>query len=170
MLKRRLFFGAIFFGLFLASYGIGAYYKMPVSQAEVFLKQFQGQTEGIGALGIFFHNAYVALIMFVPGFGIAWGSYTGWQTGATFNALVVMDPVLSNISPFLVLLSTPFGVMELLAYSIGMSRSLILILTLIKRRQIKKEMILTGIEIGTATSILLVAALVEFYMTVNHPV
>jgi hypothetical protein len=93
---RAIFFG-IFVGVFLISYLIGAAYKMSDADTKNFLQDFQSETEGIDTLGIFSHNLTDALPMFVPGFGIAWGAYTAWSTGAAFNALLSQNHLLSRI-------------------------------------------------------------------------
>ena len=163
---RILFFG-VFFGLFLGAYSIGAASKMSAQDSQEFLKEFQDATSGIDGFGIFTHNVSIGLPMFVPGFGIAWGSYNAWSTGVSFNALVSQLPQLSNIPPLTILLVSPFGAMELVAYSIGMSRSFLLVWVLIKRQPLKKELRNTGIEIGISVVLLLIAAFVEFAMI--HP-
>jgi len=97
---------AISFGVFLASYMIGTAYKLSGEEAQTFLKEFQNVTQGIDAVGIFAHNTSVALPMFVPAFGIAWGSFTGWQTGAAFTAIVSQNPALADFPPILLLLAS----------------------------------------------------------------
>lgn len=160
---RAAAFGA-FVGIFLASYMIGTTYKMSEEETQSFLKDFQGATEGIDTVGIFVHNASIALPMFIPGFGAAWGSYTGWQTGAGFSALVSSNPALSDIQPISLLLVSPFGVLELAAYSVGMSRSFILVRRIIKKNPWKKEIRPALIEIGISMAILLVAGFIEYSM------
>jgi uncharacterized membrane protein SpoIIM required for sporulation len=164
---RAIFFG-IFVGVFLVSYLVGVAYKMSDEDAKNLLQDFQSVTQGIDMFGIFSHNLTDALPMFVPGFGIAWGAYTAWSTGAAFNALLSQNHLLSRISPIEIFLVSPFGIMELAAYSIGMSRSLILIFSLVKRRTLKHELKITGIEIGIAVGLLLVAAIIESYMVLHH--
>jgi hypothetical protein len=164
---RAIFF-AIFVGVFLASYSIGTISKMSEKDIQNFLQDFEYTTEGIDALGIFSNNLADALPMFVPGFGVAWGGYTAWSTGVGFTALLSQNHLLSRISPLAIFLASPFGIMELVAYSIGMSRSFLLVFTLVKRRAIKHELKNTGIEIGIASGVLLAAAFIEYYMVIHH--
>jgi uncharacterized membrane protein SpoIIM required for sporulation len=159
--RTRLASFGIFVGVFLLACTIGGSYKMSGEEQSNFLNQFQSATAGIDAIGIFTHNLTVALPMFIPGFGIAWGSFTAWSTGAAFDALIVNNPQLSSLSPTSLFLLSPFGVLELGAYSIGMSRSFTLIWRIIKRNPLKKEIRNTGIEIGISVAILLVAGFVE---------
>jgi hypothetical protein len=157
---RAITFG-VFFGIFLLSYMIGTTYKMSDDEAGKFLNDFQNATQGIDATGIFFHNSSVALPMFVPAFGAAWGSFTGWQTGAAFNAVVGANPALSNLSPLAPLLESPFGIIELGAYSIGMSRSFLLVWRIVKRNPLKKQIMPTVIEVGIVVALLLIGGFVE---------
>ncbi|MDE1725732.1 MAG: stage II sporulation protein M [Thaumarchaeota archaeon] len=160
--KKRIFIFGIFLGIFLLAYTVGTWYRMPEDDARKFLKEFHSTTKGIGAIGIFLHNSSVALPMFVPGFGVAWGAFTGWETGAGFRVLMIENPQLSNLPPIAIFLSSPFGVMELVAYSIGMSRSCLLVLLLIRRKGIRVQMRAAGIEIGIVLALLLVGGFVEY--------
>lgn len=139
---------------------------MPVTDEDAteFLKEFQLAIEGIDAVGIFAHNISIALPMFIPGFGIAWGGFAAWSTGFAFSALVTTTPELSQIPPLALLYLSPFGVMELVAYSIGMSRSFILIQTILKKKSIKLELTPTAIEVGIVIAFLLIGGFIEFMM------
>ena len=106
----------------------------------------------------------VALPMFVPGFGIAWGSFAAWSTGVAFRALVSTTPALAKLPPLAIIYLSPFGVMELIAYSIGMSRSFLLINTILKRQSLKQELRPTIIEIGIVFALLLGGAFIEYTM------
>jgi len=161
---RAIAFG-VFFGVFLASLMIGTTYKMSEDETKAFLEDFQNQTAGIDAYGIFFHNTSVALAMFIPAFGAGWGSFTGWQTGAGFNAIISSNPELAaKVSPLALIFLSPFGVMEIVAYSIGMSRSYLLVWRIIKKNPLKKEIIPTAIEVGIVVALLLVGGFVESSM------
>ena len=162
--KTRLLTFGIFAAIFLISYFIGTAYKMSSDELTSFLKDFQSSNAGIDSIGLFLHNASVALPMFIPAFGAAWGSFTGWQTGAGFEAMIASDSSLSGMSPLSLFLASPFGVLELGAYSLGMSRSFLLIWRIIKKDQLKKQIIPTLIEIGIAIVLLLIAGFIESYM------
>jgi len=162
--KKRVLVFLIFIGIFSLSYSIGTQSKLSDQDSKSFLKEFEKAVEGIDALGIFEHNASVALPMFIPGFGLAWGTFAAWSTGVAFNALVATNPLLSKIPPLALLYLSPFGVMELAAYSIGMSRSYLLIYAIIKKRPLKAELYRTGIEIGIILALLLAGAFIEYFM------
>lgn len=166
--KTRVISFGVFFGVFLASYMIGTTYKMSNDEAQAFLKDFQSATSGIDSFGIFLHNTSIALLMFVPAFGVAWGSFTGWETGAGFSALVITNPALATIQPITLLLLSPFGVMELVAYALGMSRSYHLVWRIIKKNPIRKEIIPTGIEVGIVIALLLIGGFIESSMISQH--
>ena len=167
--KGRVAAFVIFVGIFLAAFTIGTWYRMSEGEAKEFLAEFHSTTKGIGAVGIFMHNSSVALPMFVPGFGVAWGSFTGWETGAGFRVLLIENPQLSGLPPIAIFLASPFGVMELVAYSIGISRSYLLAWTLIRRRPIRVMIRPTLIEIGIVLALLLVGGLVEYSMIRQSP-
>ena len=136
-------------------------YKMSNEESNKFLNEFQSATAGIEAPGIFIHNISEALPMFIPAFGVAWGSFTAWSTGAAFGALIAKNSQLSSLPPATLFLFSPFGALEVIAYSIAMSRSYILVWRIIKKNPLKKEIRNTAIEIGTVAVILLVAGFVE---------
>jgi len=172
--KRFLLF-LIFVGIFSLSYLIGSQSKLSDEESKTFLKEFQKVVEGIDGIGIFEHNASVALPMFIPGFGVAWGSFAAWSTGVAFEALVSTTPTLAKIPSLALLYLSPFGVMELVAYSIGMSRSFLLITTIIRKKPLKNELRNTCIEIGIVLALLLIGGFIEYSMiqqfgsSVIHP-
>lgn len=158
----------IFVCIFLFSYSMGAIYKMSDEQTESFLKEFSKTTQGIGAIGIFLHNASDAILMFIPVAGVGFGVYIAGSTGAAFSAMAATNPQMSNLPPLALLLASPFGIMELVAYSIGMSRSFHLVWAIFKKNPLKKEIRHTMIEIGIVLILLLVAGIIESMMVNNH--
>ncbi|MDE1816041.1 MAG: stage II sporulation protein M [Thaumarchaeota archaeon] len=152
-------------GIFSTAYSIGSASNMSEQDSKSFIKEFEQAVEGIDAIGIFTHNASVALPMFIPGFGMAWGSFAAWSTGLAFKALVSTTPALAKLPPLAIIYLSPFGVMELIAYSIGMSRSFLLISIILKRKtSLKEEIRPTAIEIGIVIGLLLAAAFIEYAM------
>ncbi len=161
---RFLFF---IFGMivFIIAYSVGAtLVQINASQAEFIKTHFQEQIRGINQYGIFANNLRVALGMFIPGFGIALGTFSGFSTGLVFNALSTISPALSNISPLIAFL-TPFGILEIIAYGIAISRSGILSYQLVKdinkRNSWQKYVIPTVVEIAVVITILFIGAIVE---------
>ena len=148
----------------MTSFSIGAQIKISDEDSKAFLKEFQTAVEGIDAIGIFLHNSSIALPMFIPGFGVAWGLFAAASTGLAFSALASTTPILANIPPITILIASPFGVMELAAYSIGMSRSFILVWVIIKKNPVKQEIRPTIIEIGIVIALLLAGGFIEYIM------
>ncbi len=143
-------------------------YDVSDEEANAFVQEFLSQTNAIDGIGIFLNNSVASLPMFVPGFGIIWGAYTAWSTGFGFAAILVMAPGLSEIQPLSILYLSAFGLMELIAYSIAMSRSYHLLHILIKRTNlkstIKSTIKPTVMEIGVVVGLLLVAGFLEEFM------
>ena len=162
--KRRILVFLIFIAIFSIAYSIGSESKLSQSESKTFVKEFQHTVQGIDAIGIFTHNTTVALPMFVPGFGIVWGSFAAWSTGVAFEALVSTTPILAKLPPLAIIFLSPFGIMELVAYSIGMSRSFLLINAIIRKKPLIRELRQTGIEIGIVIGLLLTAGFIEYSM------
>ena len=101
--------------------------------ASGFVQEFLSSTQNIDGLGIFFNNISALLPMFIPGAGAILGIFSGWSTGFGFAAITTMAPALADIEPLSILLYSPYGIMELSAYSIAMSRSFHIVYSLVKR-------------------------------------
>lgn len=142
--------------------------EVPEEDAKLFLDEFnkllealQGENFGVE---IFLHNTQIALPMFVPGFGVGWGVFSAFSTGFAFAALATTEPLLAKIPPIAMIFATPFGLMELAAYSIAMSRSFILIVALLKKLPILPQWKHIVIEIGIVVALLLAGGIIEAYM------
>jgi hypothetical protein len=162
-MKRILIF-FIFMGLFSAAYQIGSMTEVNEEEALAFLEEFQDIIEDIDGVGIFLHNTTIALPMFIPGFGVAWGMFSAWSTGYAFASVVSQVPELSQIPALTLLYVSPFGAMELVAYSLGISRSYILIRMIIKKMDLRPVIRSTLIEVGIMVGLLLAGGFLEFYM------
>lgn len=143
---------------------VGSQSNVSDEDAKSFLKEFQKVVDGIDAIGIFAHNTSVALPMFIPGAGMIWGSFAAWSTGVAFKALVSTTPMLGKVPPLALLYLSPFGAMELVAYSIAMSRSLLLINSIIKKKPLRQEIRPVVIEVAMVIAILLAAGFIEYAM------
>tara|TARA_B100002049_G_C15917248_1_gene306559 strand:- start:221 stop:685 length:465 start_codon:yes stop_codon:yes gene_type:complete len=133
-------------------------------EASLFMEEFEKLVLDIDAFGIFVHNTTIALPMFIPGFGIVWGLFSAWSTGYAFASIVTMMPEIADISPLSILFLSPFGLMEIFAYSLGISRSFILIKAIITKTNLSQFIKPTIVEIGIVVVLLLVGGYVEFYM------
>jgi uncharacterized membrane protein SpoIIM required for sporulation len=150
-------------GIFVIAYSIGAGTDINRGDAENLRQQFNEQVEDIDQNGIFMNNLRISLGMFIPALGIGLGLFSGFSTGLIFNVIAENSPLLNNVSP-LVILITPFGVMEIFAYGLAMSRSGMLIYQIVKKKQWKEYIIPTIIEIGIVIAILLIGASIEWQM------
>ncbi len=156
------FFGMM--GLFAITFYAGTMHEHTPEQAQALVDEFMEIIDGIDGAGIFFHNTTLALPMFVPGFGVALSLFSAWSTGFTFAALATLNPLLIDIQPLSILFLTPFGIMELTAYSIASSRSLLLTIMIIRREGIKKDLRNILIEVGMVAGLLLGGGLIEHQM------
>jgi hypothetical protein len=162
--KIRIILFFIFLGLFAATFQVGSMSTVSEEEANAFMAEFEELILDIDAFGIFVHNLTIALPMFIPGFGVGWGLFSAWSTGFAFASIVMTVPQLSDIPPLSLLFLSPFGLMELVAYSFGISRSFILIRAIIKRIDLVPFIKPTLIEIGIMVSLLLAGGYLEFYM------
>ena len=133
-------------------------------EAAAFMSEFEDLVLDIDAFGIFVHNTTIALPMFIPGFGVAWGLFSAWSTGFAFAAIAFTVPEIGEIPPLSILFLSPFGLIEITAYSLGISRSFILIRAVIKKISLTQFIKPTAIEIGIVVALLLVGGYLEFYM------
>ncbi len=159
-------------GLFSATYQIGSMSQVSEDEANTFMSEFKKLVTDIDAIGIFLHNSSISLPMFIPGFGVVWGLFSAWSTGFAFSALVSISPELTKIPPLTVLFLSPFGIMELTAYSIATSRSFMLIRAISNSgfsiskilSNLRPFLKLTVIEIGIVVGLLLAGGYLEDYM------
>ena len=117
----------------------------------------------IDAVGIFVHNVSLSLPMFIPGFGVAWGAFAAFSTGMAFSVIKDASPMLANVPSLTVLFMSPFGLMEVAAYSIAMSRSYMIVHKMIKRMPIRPDYRVIGLEIAILIGLLLTGGFVEYY-------
>jgi hypothetical protein len=145
---------------FLIAYSAGAAVHMGKQQTADLRQHFAQQIRGIDQNGIFINNAKIALGMFVPAAGIGLGVISGFYTGMIFTA-IAQTSTLNNVPPLIILI-TPFGIMEVFAYGIAISRSGILIYQLVKKKPWREYAIPILIEVGIVILVLLVGAVIEW--------
>jgi len=162
--KIRIIIFFIFLGIFAAAFQIGSMSSVSEEEAEAFMAEFEDLVLDIDAFGIFVHNTIIALPMFIPGFGVAWGVFSAWSTGFAFAAITLTLPEIADIPPLSILFLSPFGLMEVFAYSLGISRSFILIRAISKKISLTQFIKPTTIEIGIVLILLLAGGYLEFYM------
>jgi hypothetical protein len=101
--------------------------------------------------------------MFIPLLGIGVGIFSGFSTGMVFNAIAATSASLNGISPLLILI-TPFGLMEIIAYGLAISRSGMLFHSLLKRKHWREYLLSTVVEVGIVAVLLLSGAIIEWEM------
>lgn len=151
-------------GIYSLAFQIGATSEVSPQEANDFVQDFLSSTQDIDGLGIFLNNISASLPMFVPGLGVGLGIYSGWSTGFGFAAITTMAPGLANIEPLSILYNSPYGVMELVAYSIAMSRSFLVVFSLVKKQNPKPLIKPSIIEIGIVLGLLVIAGYLEEYL------
>ena len=164
MNKIRIITFFIFLGIFAGAFQIGSMSSVSEEEADAFMSEFEDLVLDIDAFGIFVHNITIALPMFIPGFGVAWGIFAAWSTGFAFAAIASTVPEIADIPPLSILFLSPFGLIEVFAYSLGISRSFILIRAISKKINLVPFIKPTVIEIGIVLTLLLVGGYLEFYM------
>ena len=155
--------------IFSASFAVGAEIQVSDEESKILLEEFEAIVEGIDAVGIFTHNLSLALPMFIPGFGVAWGAFSAFSTGIAFSVLKDAYPALENIPALTIIFMSPFGLMEIAAYSIAMSRSYILVHKIIKKVPIRGDIRVTIIEIMILVGLLLAGGFIEYFLIENIP-
>jgi len=168
MLNRIVLF-FVFLGIFSASFAIGAEVQVSEDDSAIVLEEFESLIAEIDAVGIFSHNTLLALPMFIPGFGIAWGAFAAFSTGMAFSVLQDANPMLANIPSLTILFMSPFGLMEIAAYSIAMSRSYMIVHKMIKRMPIRPDLRVIGLEVAILVGLLLAGGFLEYYFIENLP-
>ena len=158
-LKKRILYLIVGILVFLIFFTIGTSISFDKSTSELLKEQFQNKIKNIDNIGIFANNFLISILMFIPGIGIACGLFSGFSTGNIFMIITQDLPI--QIPPLLVFL-TIFGMMELISYGIAISRSYLLLIHILKRTNIKENLIHTGIEIGIVAIILFFSAIIEW--------
>lgn len=150
--------------VFVVSYYVGATMPLAEKDAEEIRTGFLEEIENIDETGIFLNNIKVALAMFVPGVGVGIGIFSGLSTGEVYNAFALVTPELAETNPLSVL-ATPFGMLEVFAYGLAISRSGMLVAQLVKkeeRKSWKQFSLATAIEVAIVIALLIIGSVVEY--------
>jgi hypothetical protein len=163
---KRIILFFIFTAIFTVVYGTSAVTSEPTEEEIQEVMDFFDEIVGtIDGIGIFVHNVMIALPMFIPGVGVVWGLFSAYSTGFAFSAIAAANTDVAQLNPLAILL-TPFGLMEMAAYSIGMSRSVLLAKNIYQKNWnlIKNEKLVLSFEIGIVIALLLIGGIVEMWM------
>ena len=154
----------MFLGFFTSSFLIGTLSVLDEADALEIFNEFNQTITDIDSMEIFLNNLTVGLPTFIPGVGPAWGLYSGWSTGVTFSAIISQSPEMADFQPLDLFYASSFGFLELVAYSIGMSRGTFLIFAFIQKSPKKPLIIWTLIEISIAVILLVIGSIMESSM------
>ena len=157
--KRRIIYLLVGILVFIIFFTIRTLVTFDESTSQLLKEQFQNKIKNIDSIGIFLNNFLISILMFAPGIGIVFGLFSGFSTGNIFVIITRDLPI--QIPPLLVFL-TIFGIMELVSYGIAISRSYLLLINILKRSNIKENLIYAGIEIGIVAIILFFSAIIEW--------
>jgi hypothetical protein len=161
--KLRALYVALGIIAFLILYWTGTQIKLDYDSSIKLKEEFMKKIQGLNYIGIFTNNLTISIIMFIPGIGILFGLFSGYSTGTVFSAIAQTSQATADqISPLVILL-TPFGIMEIFSYGLAISRSSLLLISLIKKDHVSKQLKYTLIEIMIVTVILFLAALIEWH-------
>ena len=164
LVHNRAITFAGFVVVFAAAFQAGTTHEHDPADAQRIVDEFTAYVQDLDGLGIFTHNLMLALPMFIPGVGAVWGVFSGVSTGYVFAAIATINAEVAAIPPITILFLSPFGIMEITAYSLACSRSFLLIAKIIRHRPIRPDTKAVCIEVGAVATLLLAGGLVERYM------
>jgi uncharacterized membrane protein len=157
--KERFMWLLLFMGIFTATFAVASEIDLPQETTEVLkdqmVEKLQTAIDNQDNSFIFLNNVFLGLVMFIPFVGVVFGIGSAFATGITVASFNL------DVPAYLILYATPFGFIELVSYSIAMSRSLYLV----KRRKfLRKELRPTLIEILIVVGLLFIGGIVESSM------
>ncbi len=168
--RTRLVFLFVTMAIFSVVFHASSLIEVEEQERQQVNDMIMEKMETIDGKGIFFNNVYLGLMMFIPFVGFAFGIMSSALTGVTFSAIAQVNNI--ELPAIMLLFGSPFGFMELVAYSIGMSRSLLLFKKLVKkstRKFTRTDIKVLLIEIGIVVGLLMAGGVIEAYM-IGNPV
>ncbi len=162
--QTRIRMAIVFFilAIFVTAAGV-VLIRIEVSEAEEFEKIFKDEVDRFNdPRSIFGNNMIHTLIMFVPVIGLFWGFLILFNTGTIISIISTahgIPPILTFISLFLI----PIFWLEFCAYSLAMAQSVTWFVQIL-RGQGRREAMRTCILVTICAAILLLAAIVEWFM------
>ena len=154
--KERILWLLLFMAIFSATFSVASEIELEPNEAEQVKEQITEKIANANTNTIFLNNIFLGLIMFIPALGVVLGIGSAFATGLAFSTFGL------DIPAYVVLFFSPFGLMELIAYSIAMSRSLLIIKYLIKHIPQPRKTIL--IEIGIVTGLIFFGSIIEAFL------
>ena len=168
--RNRLYALMITMALFTGVFQLSSFVEIPETERQEVNDMMIAKMKTVDGKGIFFNNVYLGLLMFIPAVGFAFGIMSSALTGMTFSAISQVNGL--EIPAYQMLFGSPFGFMELVAYSIAMSRS-VLIINKVRRKETRKftkqDNLVIVAEVGVVVGLLLAGGIIEAYM-IGSPV
>ncbi len=136
---------------------------VPVNEATQASQELTEQLKTLNAASIFLNNCLIALVSLIPGIGSAFMVYVMYNSGF-FIGMIAKASGYSAIDAVLITFLNPVGVLEIVAYTIALGESILLLYLLITRHiaefkeRIRRSSWKTAIAI---VGLLIVAALIE---------
>ena len=155
--RERIVWLLLFMAVFSAIFSIASEFQIDEEEAQMIQESVIEKMDQADSSTIFLNNILLGLVMFIPAIGAIFGMAVAFATGMAFSSFGVS----LEYPAFLILWLSPFGLMELVAYSIAMSRSLLIV----KRRKfLRQDLRIIIIELGLVIILLFVGGAVESSM------
>lgn len=161
LISLRIILFFVFMGLFTGAFQIGATSILDAQDAEDLYNEFTETMNDSDSSKLILNNLALGLPSFIPGFGPAWGLYSGWSTGISFSAIVSMVPDLKNFQSLDIFYGSPYGFIELIAYSIAMSRGTLLVYNFIKKTDRNSVIVWTIVEVSVVIALIAIGGVIE---------
>lgn len=155
--RERIIWLLLFMAVFSAIFSIASEFQIDEEEAQMIQESVIEKMDQADSSTIFLNNILLGLVMFIPAIGVIFGMAVAFATGMAFSSFGIS----LEYPAFLILWLSPFGLMELVAYSIAMSRSLLII----KRRKfLRQDLKIITIELLIVITLLLVGGIIESSM------
>ena len=155
----------LFVAFFTTTFTVGSEIEIPQEEQEILKNQIKEKLEtardNSDSSFIFLNNVFIGLMMVIPfGIGIVIGLASAFVTGLTVGGFDLEIPA------YLLLYTTPFGFIELIAYSLAMTSSLYLTKSILKKNKqvIKKELKFYGATVGIVVALIFFGGVIENHM------
>lgn len=131
-------------------------------------KIYASVSEGMnftGPFDIFMHNFAISIVMMIPAIGFGFSIIVSSTTGIAVSAISILKN-LNSLSLALLLISTPSGILEFLAYGLASAQGLASLFAVLEKR-FSRELrgyLITLLMVG---GLLLVAAFLETTTTIR---
>lgn len=166
--RNRLVLLLVMMATFTVVFQLSAFVEVEEQERQEVNDMIMEKMKTVDGKGIFFNNVYLGLMMFIPAVGFLFGIMSSALTGVTFSAIAQVNNI--DLPAFMLLFGSVFGFMELVAYSISMSRSVLLVNKLRKketRKFTKSDIKEILAEIGIVVGLLLAGGIIEAHMIGN---